>query len=89
MKIIEGFRLRTIVGEHIVTGEGLSQVNFNKLISLNESAAFLWEKMEGREFSVSDLADALVAEYGIGRDTAEKDSEAIARKWIEIGLVSE
>ena len=35
MKIKEGFKLRTIVGEHIVTGEGLSQVNFNKIISLN------------------------------------------------------
>ncbi len=89
MKIVEGFRLRNIAKEHIVTGESLAQINFNKMISLNDSAAFLWQSVEGREFSVKDLADALVEEYGIDAETAMKDSEAIAKKWIEAGIVAE
>ena len=36
MKIKEGFILRSICGEYIVVGEGLAQVNFNKMLSLNE-----------------------------------------------------
>ena len=51
MKIKEGFILRTICGEHIVVGEGLAQVNFNKMLSLNESAAYLWKEAEGKEFT--------------------------------------
>ena len=39
MKIIEGFKMRTIAGESVVVGEGMAQINFNKLISLNSSAA--------------------------------------------------
>lgn len=89
MKIIEGFKLRTLCGEHIITGEGLSQINFNKMISLNESAALLWQSVVGREFTVADLADTLLENYEIDRETAEKDAAAIAAKWIEAGIVKE
>lgn len=87
MRIKEGFKLRTIVGEHIVTGEGLAQVNFNKIISLNETAAYLWENVSGKEFSVEDLAKLLLDEYDVDEATAFKDAAAIADKWIEIGIV--
>ena len=89
MKIIDGFKMRTIAGESVVVGEGMAQINFNKLISLNESAAILWEAVCDKEFSVSDLADVLVENYEIDRETAEKDSQAIATKWIEAGVVAE
>ena len=47
MKIKEGFILRKICGEYVVVGEGLAQVNFNKMLSLNASAAYLWEQFQG------------------------------------------
>lgn len=87
MKIIEGFRLRDVMGQATVIGEGVNQVNFNKLITLNSSAAFLWKQVEGKEFDDTKLADLLVEEYGIDRELAEKDSKAIAAQWLEAGLV--
>lgn len=87
MKIKDGFKLRTLVGEHIVTREGYDQVNFNKMISLNESAAYLWKSVAGRDFDVAELASLLVKEYGIDQDLARHDAQAIADKWVEIGLV--
>ena len=87
MKIIEGFRLRDVMGQATVIGEGVNQVNFNKLITLNSSAAFLWKQVEGKDFDADMLADLLVEEYGIDRELAEKDSKAIAAQWIETGLV--
>lgn len=87
MKIIEGFRLRDVMGQATVIGEGVNQVNFNKLITLNSSAAFLWKQVEGKEFDDTTLADLLVEEYGIDRELAEKDSKAIAAQWLEVGLV--
>ena len=41
MKIKDGFVLREMCGEKIVTGEGFEHINFNKLISLNATAAYL------------------------------------------------
>lgn len=87
MKTIEGFRLREVCGECVIVPEGRTLVNFNKMISLNESAAFLWKQIEGKEFTVEQLADLLVGEYGIDRQTAESDASAVADKWIEVGIV--
>ena len=89
MKIIEGFVLRPLGDEFIITGEGPAQVNFNKMISLNSTAAYLWRSVEGGEFSVEDLTALLLEEYDVDEATASKDALAIVNKWIEIGLVEE
>lgn len=87
MKIKDGFRLRDVMGQATVIGEGVEQVNFNKLITMNSTAAWLWEQVVGRDFTVGTLVSLLVEKYGIDNDLAQKDAEAIARQWTEIGLV--
>lgn len=87
MKIVEGFRLREVIGQAVVVGEGVNQVNFNKLITLNESAAYLWRSVEGKEFDVEMLAQLLIEKYGIDQELAAKDAEVIAAKWLETGIV--
>lgn len=86
MRLVEGFRLRDVMGQATVIGEGVGQVNFNKLITLNESAAYLWKSIEGKEFDAQTLAGLLVDEYGIDTELAGKDAEAILGQWTEIGL---
>lgn len=87
MKIKNGFVLRRMCGEYIISAEGMENINFNKLISLNESAAYLWESVEGKEFTEKDLAGLLIEKYGIDEALAAKDSAAIAKAWHEAGLV--
>ena len=43
MKRKEGFVLRTVCGEKVIVGEGLGAIDFGKLVSLNETAAWIWE----------------------------------------------
>lgn len=87
MKQKKGFVLRDICGQKVLSGEGLEQVNFSKLISLNETAAFLWEKMVGLDFTARTMADALCEEYEVEPEVALKDAEALCAKWQEIGLI--
>ena len=89
MKIIDGFRLRKLGKEHIVVGEGLGQVNFNKMISLNESAAYLWESVEGKDFTVDDLVALLLERYDVDPEVARHDAQVLANAWLEAGVVSE
>ena len=89
MKIIEGFVLRPLGEEFIVIGEGISQINFNKMISLNSTAAFLWENVEGKDFTVEDLTKLLTDNYEVEEERAAADAAAIAAKWIEAGIVAE
>lgn len=88
MKIKEGFVLRQMCGENIVAGEGLEHINFNKLISLNSTAAYLWQELVGKEFSIEEMADLLVSRYGIEKELALKDSEALALAWTEAGIAT-
>lgn len=80
--------MRKLGREYIVVAEGRNLVNFNKMISFNESAAYLWENVTD-EFTVDDLARLLLQNYEVDEATAAKDSESIARSWIEVGLVTE
>ena len=89
MKTVEGFTLRTLAKEYILTAENIHQVNFNKLISLHESAAYLWESVQGKEFDADTLADLLVERYEVDRETALRDSEAIVVKWKEAGIITD
>ena len=87
MKIKDGFILRTICGEHVVVGEGLAQVNFNKMLSLNASAAYLWNEVTGREFTVEDLTNLLTEKYDVSADRAAEDAAKVAEIWIREGVV--
>ena len=86
MKLIEGFRLRPLGKEYIVTPESVAQINFNRMISLNSSAAFLWRSVEGKEFTTEDLKRLLLERYDVEEEVAGRDAEAIARSWVEAGI---
>jgi hypothetical protein len=88
MKIKKGFVLREVCGEKVVVGEGLETINFGKLISLNDTAALLWQKAtELGDFTTEELADALEEVYEVGREQALSDVKKLTSKWVEAGLV--
>ncbi len=87
MKIKEGFVLRTICGQNVISGEGSANVNFSKLVSLNETATFLFREVEGKDFTPEDMAEALLREYEVSRETALEDCRKLCEQWVEIGIV--
>jgi len=89
MKIKEGFKLRTVGSEYIVTGEGLSQIDFNKLIALNSSATYLWQQIECKEFDEQTLAGLLTEKYNITVDIALADAIDIIKEWLNAGIIEE
>lgn len=88
MKRKEGFVLRTVCGEKVIVGEGLGAIDFGKLVSLNDTAAWIWEKAgELGEFDAQSLADALCETYEVDDATALADVEALLKQWKELGIV--
>ena len=86
MKIKDGFVLREMCGEYIVAAEGIQHINFNKLISLNATAAFLWKALDGKEFTTEEMAQLLVDEYQIDMELAMTDSANLMKSWAEAGI---
>ena len=60
MKIKDGFVLREVAGDTVVLPSG--DLEINAMITLNESAAFLWKSMQ-EETSVEELVKAVMANY--------------------------
>ncbi len=53
--------------------------NMNSLFTLNETAAFLWEKIDG-EKNIRQLAQEIVKEYNVEMEEAYSDAEIFIRK---------
>ena len=87
MRTKNGFRLRELGGDYILIGESSELVNFNNIISLNESAAYLWENVQGQDFDVDTLTQLLLDEYDVTEDVAREDAQATIDDWKEIGII--
>lgn len=72
MKIKNDFLLRTIAGQYVVVPTGDNVVNFNAAITLNETAAFLWELIK-EDTSCEELTKKLTEKYDVSNEQAEKD----------------
>jgi len=94
MKTIEGFRLRKLGDEYILVGESMALINFNKMITFNGTAAFLWEQAENLTsaqggFTAGDLCKALCKEYEVAPETALSDVDATLDSWRKAGIIAD
>lgn len=87
MKIKKGFVLKDICGESIIVAEGKENIDFTKIISMNESSAFLWESVKDKDFDTETLKHLLCEEYDVDDATAENDAKALLDSWIEAEIV--
>ena len=88
MRQKKGLVLRDVCGEKVIIGEGLEAVDFGRLMCLNDTAAWLWEKAsEMGEFSVEELTEALLEEFEVTKEQALHDVKDIVDKWEGSGLL--
>lgn len=90
MKAKKGFNLREVCGELIIVAEGKENIDFSNIISMNESAAYLWRNVQQMEsFGVEDLSRLLTDQYEVSEEVALNDARELIRKWMEAGIISD
>ena len=88
MKIKDGFEMQSVCGEYIIVPAGSENVDYSKIISLNETAAYLWENVVTKDsFTIDDMTALLLAEYEVEENVAREDCEMIVECWKEMELV--
>ena len=87
MKAKPGFNLRVVCGENIIVAEGEENIDFSNIISMNESSAYLWQNIQGKEFTHEDLVGLLTQEYDVDEATAMKDVKALTELWLQAGII--
>ena len=85
MKIKEGYVLREVAGNNIVVNVGGS-VDFNGMITLNETGALLWRTLE-QNADEKTLVQALLEEYDIDEQTALTDVKRFINKLKDAEIV--
>ena len=77
MKLKDGFVLRNVGGHTIVVPAGAQTIDFNCMVTLNETGAFLWKQLQ-EERTAQELTEALLAEYEVEQSVAQADVERFA-----------
>ena len=85
MKLKDGFFMRQIAGQTVVLPGG-DVLDLNMMITLNESGAFLWERLN-EETTTEALVAALLSEYDVDNETAQRAVEAFVQKLNDHGFL--
>ena len=89
MKILDGLVLRPLGGEFIVTGDGISRVDFSKVVSMNATAAYLWNSLQGKDFGLEELVKRQTDRYDVKEAQARTDAQALIASWLDAGMICE
>ena len=88
MRIKKDFVLREVCGENVIMGENLKAIDFRKILSLNESAAWLWKEAQAQgDFTVESLTERLCEEYDVTAEEAQSCVADILEKLDKEGVI--
>ena len=83
-----GFVKRTIAGETLLVPTGAATREFNGMISLNESASYLWDLLKD-EKSMDELTAEMCKEFDAPADEIRSDCEAFIANGLKENVISE
>lgn len=90
MRLKKNLQLRRIGNNNMIVDSALeseSAVNYANVYTLNNTAAYIWEAMEGREFTEEDIVSTLCSEFDVEHDIALQDVKAQIEEWSKYKLI--
>ena len=87
MRLRTGFVLREICGEKVLSAEGKDVIDFSKLVRLNDTSAYLWEALEGKDFDAEMMCGLLCDRYEVYQERALEDSSKLIQQFIDLHIV--
>lgn len=89
MRLQSDIKIRDIAGERLIVLQGKNGLDLTRVVEMNSTAEWLWNELQGTEFTENLAAAILTRQYGIDEEQALAD----ARKWIgglsAAGLIAE
>lgn len=80
------FVSRSIAGEEVVVPVRGQVGDLESIYNLNEVGAFIWRLIDGRT-SLSQIIDAVCAEFEVAAEEAEKDTVEFVAALEEAGMI--
>ncbi len=86
MKAKDGFLLRKIAGSYVIVPVGDDVIDFNGIITLNDSGRFLWELLQN-DIEKEEILEKFIAEYGVEENVAKADIKEFMQTLLDAGVV--
>ena len=88
MKIKEGFMLRKVADNNVVVAVGKAMLDFNGLITLNESGTYLWSLLE-KGVTSEEMVAKMCERYDVDKETADADVEEFVKNLEGAGIIEQ
>ena len=85
VKLKDSIELRYVNGEYVIIDK--TKIDFDTITLLNETAVYLFRKIQGRYFNSIMLANFLQEKYDVNNYQAELDAQQLIKEWIKLGFV--
>lgn len=89
MRFKEGYKVREIAGEHVVIMQGRLGADVTRVVALNETSVYLWERLAGKNFDAAVVRDILLERYDIDEKMADMDAARWVSKLRDCGLIED
>ena len=89
MKKTDGFTMRRLGQDAMIVAESVDLIDFDRIVSLNTSAAYIWESLPDSDFTIRTITDLLLRRYDVEEEVARKDAEELVDIWVKAGIITE
>lgn len=87
LRIKEGFELQERSGQYFVAAKSGYETSMGNTIMLTETAVFLWNLLNEREVTKTEMLDALIGNFDISTVLALGDIDVFVRTMKENGVI--
>lgn len=90
MRLKEGLTVRKVGDDYVIVAPEQGMVDLSKVYSLNETAAWLWEQLQDKDFEFQDLITLIREQYDVDSLSEEqlgKDMKELVSFFRENGLL--
>ena len=89
MKLKKNLTVRKIGDEYMMVSDSGAGLDYTRVISLNESAAYLVQEVGEKEFTKKEWITLLMDKYNVDKERAETDVQALINKFSKERLLDE
>ena len=89
MRIKDGFVVEKVGNRYLAVAVGTRADEFNALIKMNGTGAFLWNQLAAENLTVDELLSRMLSEYDVDSARAEADMNAFVSGLRAAGLLDE
>lgn len=86
MQLKPNLKLRKLGPMYMVVDANTKEVDTTRVYTLNDTAAWLWERAAEGDFTIDSLTALLCEEYDVAPDVARHDVEELLNEWKELIL---